>query len=149
MTETELSTRLPTNEEKASASEAVTALARAMTNTGMRIPISANGERTNIEIPTPLANLVLDLLMHVSKGEAVTLVPYGSELTTQQAADLLNVSRPFLIKLLESGELKHYKVGRHRRVLAQDLIEYKEKRGRERREALDKLTEIAQEANAL
>ncbi len=149
MGETELSTRLPTEDEKLSASEVVQALARQMTDTGMQIPISQNGTSTTIEIPAALAELVIDVLMHVSKGEAVTLVPYGTELTTQEAADLLNVSRPHLIKLIEAGKLPHHLVGRHRRVRASDLMDFKQRRDAGRRDALAEMTRIAQETNTL
>ena len=144
-----LSTRLPTEDEKRSASKVVEVLARRITETGMQIPISENGETTTLEIPTPVANLVIELLVHIGNGEAVTLVPYGSELSTQQAADLLNVSRPYLIKLIDSNMLPHHKVGRHRRILASDLLAYKAKRDEERQRGLKELTSIAQEANAL
>lgn len=149
MTEADLSNRLPTALEKASAFEAVQLLAQSMTETGVRIPISRNGESTQLQIPTALADLVLELLMHVSNGETVTLVPYGSELTTQEAANLLNVSRPFLIKLIDANKLKHHKVGRHRRIKASDLMAFKEDRDRERERGLEELTRIAQEADAL
>ena len=144
-----LSTRLPTEDEKRSASKVVQMLARRVTETGMRIPITENGETTTLEIPPPVANLVIELLVHIGNGEAVTLVPYGSELSTQQAADLLNVSRPYLIKLIDSGKLPHHKVGRHRRILASDLLAYKAKRDEARQRGLDEMTHIAQEADAL
>ena len=91
----------------------------------------------------------------MAQGNAVTLMPYNAELTTQQSADLLNVSRPFLVKLLESGELAHRMVGKHRRVLLQDVMQYKETvdrlsgalRVRARNEALNELVAQAQELN--
>ena len=86
--------------------------------------------------------------MLVGKGEAVNLVPFGTELTTQQAADLLNVSRPFVIKLIDAGELPHHKVGRHRRIKAEDLFAYKRRRDRTRSAALRKLARLGQEIDA-
>jgi excisionase family DNA binding protein len=74
-------------------------------------------------------------------------MPYHAELTTQQSADLLNVSRPFLVKLLESGELAHWMVGKHRRVLLQDVMQYKENIDRARNETLNELVAQAQELN--
>ena len=98
-----------------------------------------------VELPRTLGDLLLDLLGHVGKGEAVTLVPLGSQLSTQQAADILNVSRPFLIKLIETGELQCIKVGTHRRLEASDIFAYREHRESTRSEALDELVRLRQE----
>ena len=86
-----------------------------------------------------MSDLFLELLRHVGSGHAVTLVPIQELLTTQQAADLLNVSRPHLIKLLEQGAMPYSLVGRHRRVKAQDVFDYKTKRDEERTQELDAL----------
>lgn len=96
-------------------------------------------------LPSPLFRLILDVLGHMARGNAITLVPVHAELTTQQAADLLGVSRPFLIKLLEQGELPHRKVGRHRRVRFVDLVAYRDRTGVKRQEALDELVRLSQE----
>ena len=87
----------------------------------------------------------MEVLRHVSRGDAVTLVPVSQMLTTQQAADILNVSRPYLISLLEKGEMKFETVGRHRRINAEHLFEYKKKRDSERAAALAELAEIDSE----
>ena len=78
-----------------------------------------------MDLPPAVARLVLDLLELVGKGDAVTLVPSGADLSTQQAADMLEVSRPFLVKLIEAREIPHHKVGTHRRIRAEDLLAYK------------------------
>jgi excisionase family DNA binding protein len=144
-----LSERLPTHEESEKAKKAATVLARHVTKQGtlsLRIKQGTNGAL--VELPAAVSRLVLDLLLFISKGEAVTLVPFGAELSTQQAADLLNVSRPFLVKLIENNEIPHYKVGSHRRIRAEDLFAYKKRRDGKRSEALSKLARLGQEIDA-
>jgi len=94
-----------------------------------------------------MSDLLLDVLRHVGSGHAVTLVPIQELLTTQQAADLLNVSRPHLIKLLEQQAMPHSLVGRHRRVRAENVFAYKARRDAERGKALDYL--IADDADLI
>ncbi len=85
----------------------------------------------------------------MSKGRGVSIVPSTAELTTQQAADMLNVSRPFLIGLLSAGEIPYRTVGSHRRITAEDLLAYKDDDDRRRRAAADELTALAQETELL
>lgn len=96
----------------------------------------------------PLQALVLlqNLLAELARGNAVTIVPFHAELTTQQAADFLNVSRPYLIGLLEKGELNFTKVGTHRRILFKDLKTYKKLMKERSYAAMDELAKITQEA---
>ena len=97
----------------------------------------ASDEQCEICLPADMSKTLLHLLRMISQGQAVTLVPLTEMLTTQRAADMLNVSRPHLIKLLEAGEMPFELVGRHRRILAQDLFEYKARRDRERQALLN------------
>ena len=96
-------------------------------------------------LPRQALALLRDLLVEMAQGNAVTIVPTHAELTTQEAANILNVSRPHLVKLLEAGEIPFSRTGTHRRVRYQDLITYRDRREQESRAALDALTAEAQE----
>lgn len=98
-----------------------------------------------VVLPAPAIRLLGMLLAELAKGNTVTLMPQHAELTTQEAADLLNVSRPYLVDLLESGRLPFHKVGTHRRVRLADLMTYKRKRDAESEEALNELARLSQE----
>ncbi|MFN7648174.1 MAG: excisionase family DNA-binding protein [Acidobacteriota bacterium] len=87
----------------------------------------------------------MEILEAMAAGRGVTLVPENAELTTVQAADVLNVSRPFLIKLLEENALPHRKVGKHRRIRMEDVMAYKSRIDRDREAVLDQLAREAQE----
>jgi excisionase family DNA binding protein len=143
-----LSRRLPTADETEKALQALTALGRATTKKGtVRLKATGNGELT-VELPPAVGQIVMELLMHISRGEAVTFVPFGAELTTQQAADMLNVSRPFLIKLLQGGQLPFRMVGSHRRISASDLMAYRRQREEKQKEALKELARLGQQIDA-
>ncbi|MEA5594684.1 helix-turn-helix domain-containing protein [Rivularia sp. UHCC 0363] len=106
--------------------------------------VGANGEQ--IDIPASVHKLLHQIVRAIALGQTVSIVPQQQEFTTQQAADYLNVSRPYLIKLLEQGEIAFIKVGTHRRICFDDLIDYKEQRDVKRRELLQQLVEISEEA---
>ncbi|WP_231742110.1 helix-turn-helix domain-containing protein [Stieleria varia] len=111
----------------------------------IRLVAKLGRKETEIEIPPSAVQLLGALLTEFAKGNAVPMFPVHAELTTQQASDLLGVSRPFLVQQLEKGALPFRKVGTHRRVLLKDLMEYKESMDRKRHEALDELAAQAQE----
>ncbi|TQV70747.1 helix-turn-helix domain-containing protein [Exilibacterium tricleocarpae] len=104
-----------------------------------------NGESDDLVLPGHVLQILLDVLSEMSKGNAVSLIPHHQELSTQEAASLLNVSRPFLVGLLEKGEIPFRKVGAHRRVLLNDVLAYKERCDCQRAEVLDELTAFSQE----
>ena len=103
-----------------------------------------NHEKT-IKIPFSAIRLLVDILAQMAEGNAVTLIPIHAELTTQEAANLLNVSRPYLIKLLEQGKIPFHKIGTHRRILFADLLAFKDKSNKDSQHALDQLTNLSQE----
>lgn len=102
-------------------------------------------QRKPVPIPDSALRLLVDILSQMAKGNAVTLIPVHAELTTQEAADMLNVSRPYLVELLEQRKIPHHKVGTRRRVFVNDLLHYKEKIDKARLKTLEELAEQAQE----
>lgn len=102
---------------------------------------------TEIELSESAFRVLVDALNTMAAGNAVMLVPVEAEVTTQQAAEMLNVSRPYLVGLLESGEIAYRNVGRYRRILLQDLLNYQARRIHHRKAAMDELVNQAQELN--
>lgn len=101
--------------------------------------------KTEITFSGEVFRLIIEVLKTVSKGQPVTILPLQAELSTQEAADLLNVSRPYLVKLLDEGTIPSRKVGVYRRVLATDVLQYKQQNEVARHQALDELIKQAQE----
>jgi excisionase family DNA binding protein len=97
-----------------------------------------------VQLPKFAARLLVEALTALAEGHAVTVVPVPAELTTQQAAELLNVSRPYLIKLLDEQRLPHRRVGNRRKVLLEDVLRYKRRDDLQRQKVLDALSREAQ-----
>lgn len=104
-----------------------------------------NGE--HLALPPEVFEVLRDVVDAMAQGQAVTIAPVHQRLTTQEAADLLGVSRPTVVKLLESDEIPFEQPGRHRRVRLADVLAYRERVSIERRAALDRMVEIADEAD--
>lgn len=110
------------------------------------IPVTGElGAEEPLILPRDAVSLLAYILTQAAEGKGISVIPSHAELTTQQAADMLNVSRPFLIGLLEAGEIPYRMVGRHRRITAEALMEYKRRDDRQRREAADDIAELGQE----
>ena len=138
-----LKERLPTEAEIDSAAHAATAIAVAMElDGGLKISGENGGP---VKIAPAVGDLIIELLGHVSAGNMVTLVPVSAMLTTQKAADMLNVSRPHLTKLLKQGKIRFEEVGKHRRVPLPALMQYREKKARIQEEAMQELARLGQE----
>lgn len=103
------------------------------------------GTNDALVIPRATAIMFVQILELLGQGRGVQIIPKEVELSTQQAADMLNVSRPYLIGLLESGKIPFRHVGRHRRIRFEDLMDYKRRDDLERRAAADDLAELSEE----
>jgi excisionase family DNA binding protein len=110
----------------------------------LTLRVCDSDHKDTIELPPGAVKLLMAILEDMASGHAVTIVPVNAELTTQQAANFLNVSRPFLIKLLEDKKLPFRRVGTHRKVRFDDVLRYKEDIDRKRRAVLDELAAEAQ-----
>ena len=112
----------------------------------IRIQLVADGAGAEpVAVPASAFRLFIRLLIEMSQGNAVNLIPTHAELTSQQAADLLGVSRPYLVKLLDEGKIPCRIVGKNRRVRFDDLMAYKRKDDKARAKILDQLAAEAQE----
>ena len=137
----------PTEDEAKVAVESSRTLAAHLGGDGAAIKLAVTNGTANEELvlPAPAARLLLDILTELGQGNAVALDTVQPELSTQQAADLLSVSRPHLVKLLDEGTIPSRKVGTHRRVLREDVFRYKAEWKAKRLAVLDELTALDQE----
>lgn len=137
--------QLPTDQEVEEAKLSSRTLSKYADADRVQLSIKgSNNQSDELVLPGHALQLLLDVLSEMSQGNAIGIMPIHAELSTQDAANILNVSRPFLVGLLENGDIPFHKVGTHRRVLAKDVIEYKQRIDTERMATLDKLTEESQ-----
>ena len=136
---------LPTAQEAEEAKITSRALSKYAHNERLHLKIASNNESEDLILPGYAINLLLAMLTEMSKGNAITVMPIHAELSTQETAELLNVSRPHLVDLLEQGKIPFRKVGTHRRILANDVFDYKQRIDEARFKALDDLAAQAQE----
>lgn len=103
-----------------------------------------DGDNEVVEVPVSALRMLVDILANMAEGNAVSIMPIHAVLTTQEAADFLSVSRPYLVGVLERGELAHHKAGTHRRIYFRDLLAYRTQRMGQSQAALDALAAQAQ-----
>ena len=135
---------LPTAQEAEEAKITSRALSKYAHNERLHLKIASNNESEDLILPGYAINLLLAMLTEMSKGNAITVMPIHAELSTQETAELLNVSRPHLVDLLAQGKIPFRKVGTHRRILANDVFDYKQRIDEARLKALDDLAAQSQ-----
>lgn len=129
----------PKNEEEL---QEIIELVSKISNLDQFVMLKSDGQE--IEIPSIVTKILYEIITILSKGGALTIIPMEKELTTQQAADILNVSRPFLVNLLENGEIPFHKTGTHRKILMKDLREYKERINKNRTNKINEIINLSQ-----
>ena len=141
-------TEKTTKEEQRVAKRSIMLLRKASTRLSKKrssiVRIKLQEEAEFLEIPPKALSLLHDIVSLMADGKSITLIPSDAEVSTQEAAELLNVSRPHIVKLLERGEIPYKKVGSHRRILLKDLMRYDDKVKKKRVKQLDFLTKQAQ-----
>jgi len=127
----------PTKEEQKAAMESYDTLASMIDQLHSKNPeIEIEESKEKIKIPLIALKLLAKILKETSKGKPISIVPIATEMTTQAAADLIGCSRPHLVKLLEEGKITYTKVGKHRRIRYEDVINYKKKMKAEQKRLL-------------
>ncbi|MFU8861634.1 MAG: helix-turn-helix domain-containing protein [Cyclonatronaceae bacterium] len=140
--------KLPSREDQQIAQENVKKLSKITgkhKKSAKAIEIEVSGGHELVKIPVSAFRFLNTIVKHMAQGRAVSIIPSDAEVTTQQAADMLNVSRPHVVKLVEKGDLPFHKVGSHRRIKLKDLEKYRARMEKKRGEALTELTRISQE----
>lgn len=138
--------QLPTTQDVEMAKASSRTLAKYSDAEPVQLSIKgSNNETDDLVLPGHALQLLLDILSEMSRGNAISIMSVHAELSTQEAANILNVSRPFFVGLLEEGAIPHRKVGSHRRVLARDVIDYKQQIDAKRMDALNTLTSESQD----
>jgi excisionase family DNA binding protein len=146
MSQTLLIPTLPTEMDATLAKETSRLLApRMCSKTPLSFRIGDAAKEQTLQLPAPAVKMLVRILEEMARGNAVTLIPVHAELTTQEAADMLNISRPSLIQLLDEGKIEYRKVGTHRRIRFDALMAFKRQADAERRAALAELAAYDQE----
>jgi excisionase family DNA binding protein len=138
--------QLPTDKDIEQARESSRTLSKYASADRVHLNIKGSNQETDeLVLPGHVVQLLLDILSEIGQGNAINIIPVHAELSTQEAANILNVSRPYLVKLLDKKEISCRKVGTHRRVLVKDLLDYKKSIDEKRHNSLDELTQLSQE----
>jgi len=146
MSQTLLVPTLPTEMDATLARETSRSLASRMrSKTPLSFRVGDAAKEETLQLPVPAVQMLVRILEEMARGNAVTLIPVHAELTTQEAADMLNISRPSLIQLLDEGKIEYRKVGTHRRIRFDALMAYKRQSDAARRAALAELAAYDQE----
>ncbi len=136
------------NDDSELAGRALVSVRRALAeHHGEDGPVSliVEGEKAPLAVPRQAIDLLVKILANIAAGQSVSIVPQHAELTTQQAAEILNVSRPFLVKLLDEGKIEFKRVGTHRRIRADSLLQYKHDDDARGRTEVAELIQLGQE----
>lgn len=138
----------PSEADALIARESVRALTKRLGKSGdsMKVRVEeAGGKGETVTIPKTAFRLFMAILTEMANGNAVRIIPHQAELTTQEAAELLNISRPYLVRLLDDERIPFHRVGTHRRILFKDVMAYKAQHRRARKDTLDRLSQLDQE----